>query len=84
MLVKQSAVAVSCRAFLLKPPESVGLLLPDLSHGSLNLFFFVSQCVSEHLSGQLQLRNPHLLCHTGPAGRERGESPLLFILRNLH
>lgn len=56
--------------FLLQPPVPVSLLLPDLSYGSLDLLLFVSQRVSEHLGGQLQLWNPHMLCRTGPAVRE--------------
>lgn len=51
------------------------MLLPHLFQASLNLLFFLSESLSQCSGSQLQLSNPHLFCHTGPAaGRSEAGS----------
>lgn len=51
----EQLIALILVIFLMLPPVSVGLLLSHLSHGSIYVFLFLSQCVSERLGSQLQL-----------------------------
>lgn len=46
------------------------MLLPHLFQASFDLLFFLSESVSQCSGSELQLSNPHLLRHTGPAARE--------------